>query len=160
MKKGLILTWIIIVGLCLNKYEKKRIPEEAIRFRVIASTNLEEDQRIKKEITKNVFAALKPIKKLQTIEETRNYMEKNLPVFHKIVDKTLKDNQIQESFHINYGKNFFPEKTYEGEIYAEGEYESLGDNFWCVLFPPICFLDENENVEYKSWLKEILDRYF
>ena len=95
-------------------------------------------------------------------------MEKNLPVFHKIVDKTLKDNQIQESFHINYGKNFFPEKTYEGEIYAEGEYESLvitlgkgeGDNFWCVLFPPICFIEEDENVEYKSFLKELIDKYF
>ena len=57
--------------------------------------------------------------------------------------------------------------TYNNEIYPEGEYESLvitlgdgeGDNFWCVLFPPLCF-DEKEDYQYKSFIKEIFDKIF
>ena len=154
--------------LCLNKKENMRIPQESIRFRVIANSNELEDQRVKKEIAKNVFQALKPTKSFQKIEDTRSYIQKQLPTFTEIVEKTLNENHSDKTFHINYGKNYFPEKEYENEIYQEGEYESLvitlgegeGDNFWCVLFPPICFIEEDENVEYKSFLKELIDKYF
>lgn len=145
-----------------------RIPEESIRFRVIASSNELEDQKIKKEIARNIFQVLKPTENFHKIEQTRSYLQKQLPTFTEIVEKTLEENQIEKSFHINYGKNYFPEKEYENEIYEEGEYESLvitlgegeGDNFWCVLFPPICFIEEDENIEYKSFLKELMDKYF
>ena len=154
--------------LCLCKREKTRIPNESIRFRVIANSNLEEDQRIKKEIAENIFQALKPTQSFKDIKEARSYIQDQLPTFTEIVEKTLKDNKLDKTFHINYGKNFFPEKTYENEIYKAGEYESLvvtlgegkGDNFWCVLFPPICFLDDNENIEYKSFFKELIHKYF
>ena len=69
--------------------------------------------------------------------------------------------------------NYFPEKKYKGTVYKEGEYESLvvtlgdglGANFWCVLFPPLCLLDAEDeeqlsNVEYKSFIKELIDKYF
>ena len=68
----------------------------------------------------------------------------------------------------NYGKNYFPRKEYKNVIYEEGEYESVvitigdgnGKNFWCVLFPPLCMLDEDSNIEYSSLVKEIIDKYF
>ena len=83
------------------------------------------------------------------------------------MDKTLKDNNSNETFHINYGKNYFPKKEYDNVIYEEGEYESLvitlgegiGHNFWCVLFPPLCFEDTKKQ-EYKSFFKEVIDKYF
>ena len=67
--------------------------------------------------------------------------------------------------------NYFPEKEYKGIVYEEGEYESLvitlgnglGENFWCVLFPPLCLLDseeEVEDVEYTSFVKELVEKYF
>jgi stage II sporulation protein R len=68
--------------------------------------------------------------------------------------------------------NYFPRKEYKDVIYEEGEYESLvveigdakGDNFWCVLFPPLCLLEgeeENkESIKYTSFIKEIIDKYF
>ena len=67
--------------------------------------------------------------------------------------------------------NYFPTKEYKGVIYEEGEYESIvveigdaqGDNFWCVLFPPLCLLEgevENkDNIEYTSFIKEIIEKY-
>ena len=88
------------------------------------------------------------------------------------VKSTLKALNQKESFKINYGMNYFPEKIYKGVKYEEGEYESLvielgdglGDNFWCVLFPPLCLLEGEEqtktDVEYTSFIKEIINKYF
>ena len=88
--------------------------------------------------------------------------------FTEIVDKTIKENNSDKNFKINYGKNYFPRKEYKNVIYEEGEYESVvitigdgnGKNFWCVLFPPLCMLDEDSNIEYSSLVKEIIDKYF
>jgi stage II sporulation protein R len=69
---------------------------------------------------------------------------------------------------VNYGLNYFPKKEYKGVIYNEGYYESLvikigkgeGNNFWCVMFPPLCFLEaeKSEKIEYKFFVKEIIDK--
>jgi len=168
MRKTLLIVVFIVMILCINKKESIKIPKESIRFRIIANSNIEEDQKIKKEIAQNVFEELTPIKNFRNIQETRDYLVEKLPTFEKIVDKTLKENNKNTVFHINYGKNIFPEKTYQNITYEEGEYESLvitlgdgcGENFWCVLFPPICFIEEEEDIEYSSWFKELFDKYF
>ena len=168
MKKIVIILTLIISLAALNKHNQLMIPEESIRFRIVANSNLEEDQQIKQEIAQKVFEVLKPTQEFTNIEETRNYIQKQLPTFSDIVEKVLLENNLDKSFHINYGKNKFPEKEYKNITYAEGDYESLvitlgkgeGDNFWCVLFPPICLIEEDENIEYKSFLKELIEKYF
>ena len=164
MKKTIIILSIIILLLVINK-SSNRIPNDSIRFRVIANSNDYNSQEIKKKVVENLKSNLENTNKFTNIVETRNYLKENLPLYTNIVDKTLKDNNYNEDFHINYGKNYFPEKTYNNEIYPEGEYESLvitlgegeGDNFWCVLFPPLCF-EEKTDYKYKSFIKEIIDK--
>ncbi len=169
MKKIIIFLAIIISILVINKEEKYIIPQDAIRFRIIANSDSEYDQALKKEIIDNLSKELTINKKIKSIEEARNYIKNELPKFEKIVEKTLNKNNDKRSFHINYGKNYFPEKEYKDVIYEEGEYESLaitlgegkGKNFWCVLFPPLCLIDkEDENIEYKSLIKDIIEKYF
>ncbi len=168
MTKKLIVLVVIICVLSLNKQEQVKIPKESIRFRVIANSNTKKDQNLKKKIVKNLSKKLVKTNNLIDIESTRDYIKKDLPLFTDIVDKTLKENNYNRNFHINYGKNYFPEKNYNGILYEEGEYESLvvtlgeglGENFWCVLFPPLCFVEENNEVEYKSVIKEIIEKYF
>ena len=92
-------------------------------------------------------------------------------LFEKNINNTLKKENSQTTFRINYGMNYFPEKEYKNVIYKEGNYESLvvtlgdglGENFWCVLFPPLCLLEgEEENtkdVEYHILVKDILKKY-
>ena len=165
MKKTVLILSVIIMILCINK--PTTIPKDSIRFRVIANSNNINDQLLKKEIVNNLSKELIKTNNLNTIEDTRNYLNNNIPLFTNIVDKTLNDNNSNEVFHINYGKNYFPEKTYDNVVYKEGEYESLvitigegiGDNFWCVLFPPLCF-EDNDKQEYKSFFKEVIDKYF
>ncbi len=165
MKKLLIILSIIITILCINK--PVTIPKESIRFRIIANSDSLEDQTLKKEIVNNLSKELSNTNNLTSLEESRKYIKRELPLFTEIVNKTLKDNNYNKDFHINYGKNYFPEKTYKNVVYPEGFYESLvitlgdgkGQNFWCVLFPPLCLIDE-DNVEYKSIIKEVIDKYF
>ena len=167
MKKLLIISSVIIMILCINK--PTTIPKESIRFRVIANSDSIEDQTLKKEIVKNLSKELIKTNDINNIEDTRKYLQSNLPLYTEIVDKTLKNNKSNRDFHINYGKNYFPEKTYNNIVYPEGEYESLvitlgkgeGENWWCVLFPPLCLLEaeESTDVEYTSYVKELIDKY-
>ncbi len=75
-----------------------------------------------------------------------------------------------EELNVKYGMNYFPEKIYKGEKYPEGEYESMvieigehsGDNYWCVLFPPLCMIDaeESEEAEYSFFISEMIKKFF
>ena len=86
-----------------------------------------------------------------------------------MISSYLIDNSYNDKFSINYGSNYFPEKEYKGVKYESGNYESLviklgsgmGDNWWCVMFPPICSLEveENSDIEYKFFVKELFDKY-
>ena len=160
MKKFIIIISIIILVLSLNKNNDNK--EEMIRFRIIASSNEEKDQKLKREIINSISKDLIN-NNIKTIEEERNYLKNNLPTFeNKIKEKT-------DNYTINYGYNYFPKKTYRNKTYEEGEYESLvitlgegkGNNFWCILFPPLCMVDEDHNdIEYKSFIKEVINKVF
>lgn len=167
MKKIVIIVAIIVCTLSLNKnYELNQT--NTIRFRVIANSDTLEDQKIKKEIVKNVSGVINESQKSTSLEETRTYINNKLPEFNEVVEKTLLENNDKRDFKVNYGLNYFPKKELNNEEYPEGMYESLvitlgegqGDNFWCILFPPLCMIEENEDYEYKSFFKEIFDNIF
>lgn len=174
MKKIIIILSIIVTILSLNKEQTITIPKDSIRFRVIANSNKEEDQLLKKKIVNNLKTEVLKLEYTpKNINNTRNNIKDKIPNFKTNIEKTLEENNSNIEYKINYGMNYFPEKEYKGVTYEEGEYESLvvtlgdglGDNFWCVLFPPLCLLeaeDEEElsNVEYKSFIKEVIDKYF
>ena len=93
-----------------------------------------------------------------------NYVKQTMPALRNIL------NNYQVKYNISYGDNFFPSKTYKGIKYPAGYYNSLvitlgqglGENFWCVMYPPLCLIDENKNtteVEYKSYVKDVLLKY-
>lgn len=169
-----ILTILIIMFLITNvEAEKVMIPENSIRFRVIANSNKEKDQINKKIVAKNLGKDVTNIlKNTNNIEESRIILKNNINKFKNDIETTLKINNIEENYTIDYGKNYFPEKNYKGITYKSGEYESLvvklgngqGNNFWCVLFPPLCLLEgeetEKNDIEYKSFVKEVIDKYF
>lgn len=173
MKKLTILFAVIIVFLCLIKSETIIIPEDAIRFRVIANSNSQQDQDVKKQVVKNLNSNINNLELIpKDLSTTRTLIKASIPSFKESIDKTLKELNVEPDYTIEYGLNYFPEKEYKGVTYQEGEYESLviklgdgnGDNFWCVLFPPLCLLDgeatETDKIEYTSFVKELIDKYF
>ena len=146
------------------------IPDEAIRIRVIANSDSEYDQTIKKEIKTNIqYKLYDLLKNAKGINEARKIINDNLNDIDNEVYTVLESNHYNLNYKINYGLNYFPSKEYKGTSYNEGYYESLvitlgngeGNNWWCVLFPPLCLLEaeESENIEYTSYVKELIDKY-
>ncbi len=142
------------------------IPTDAIRIRIIANSNSDIDIEKKKEIRKNLEEEIyNLLKDAKTSSEARNLINENLDKLNILVDDKTNSN-----YDLSFGKNYFPRKVYKGIIYEEGEYESLvvtlgkgnGDNWWCVLFPPLCLLEGNEDtkdVEYRFFVKDLIDKY-
>ena len=175
MKKYLILVSLILV--CIPNLNKESeeivIPDEAIRFRVVAESNTKEDQETKNIVKETLEEDLDTLLKDSTsIDETRSILKENQNHFESLIERTLLTNKINTGYKVNFGLNYFPEKNYKGVIYEEGYYESLvvtigsgnGENWWCVLFPPLCLMEgedtNTDEVEYKSFVKEMIDKYF
>ena len=176
MKKIIVLIIIIILLIFLNSknvYSEVIIPDEAIRFRVIGNSNSIYDQNVKiqiRNILQNEILSL--IDNSENIDDTRKIIKEHKDELSKIIRNKLNELGYDKGFKINYGYNYFPEKNYKGVKYKEGYYESLvvtlgngdGDNFWCVLFPPLCTLETNDSnidkVEYSFFIKEIIDKFF
>ena len=162
----LIIVAVIISLLVKNKNDNFIIPKESIRIRIIANSNnnidVNEKLKVKKNVERELYSLLKSAK---SIDEARNIINENLENLNIVIDNTT-----NESHTLKFSNNYFPKKIYKGVVYDEGNYESLvitlgkgtGDNWWCVLFPPLCLLDENDNtkdVEYKFFVKELIDKY-
>ena len=153
-----------------NKEEYILIPNEAIRVRVIANSDNIDDIDIKEKVKDDLSKELiKLLENVNTINEVRKIINNNLDFINRIVDKSLKKFNYDKSYTINYGLNYFPEKEFKEVKYDSGYYESLvitlgegkGANYWCVLYPPLCNLNEVENkeIEYKILIKELIDKY-
>ena len=173
MKKIIIFVLLIISLLFLvdnNISSETIIPDSAIRFRVIGNSNTVYDQNIKLQI-RNVIQnkILELTRNTKTIEEVRNIMKEHQEELYDITNEKLKELNYDKPFKLNYGYNYFPKKKYKGVTYKEGNYESLvitlgegnGNNFWCVIFPPLCMaeIEDTNEVEYKFFVKEIIDKY-
>ncbi len=176
MKKVILILFvflIIVVLLNKNSVEEIVIPNESIRIRIIANSNSIEDQNLKNKVRRSIQQEMSNLlKDAQTIDDVRSILSDNLEGVKYTVEKALiNENKSDTSFNVSFGNNYFPKKVYKGVTYNEGYYESVvielgkseGKNWWCVLFPPLCLLDEEDNieeVEYKSFIKEIIDKYF
>lgn len=164
----LILSIYYIVG--SNAEEFLKIPDEAIRFRVIANSNESRDQAVKYKVRDEVQNYMSTIlQNVDNIEMSRTIIREKLDEIDSTIDNVLTSEKYTLPYTVNFGLNYFPDKEYKGVIYEEGLYESLvitlgkgeGDNWWCILFPPLCLLEAEESteVEYTSFIKEIIDKY-
>lgn len=167
MKKIIVILFTVtVLSIFCNKKEQIIIPDTAIRFRIIANSNSKKDQEIKYQIKSAIEPdIMKAIKVSKNIENARNNIISYIPTIKTKIDNFTKD------YNIQYGNNYFPEKIYKGVIYPEGEYESLvvtlgnglGENWWCVLFPPLCLLEgeesEYEEPEYRFYVADLINKY-
>jgi len=164
MKKIIIILAIISLGFIISNKDSITIPKNSIRFRIIANSDSLNDQNEKLKIKEDLINTIIPeITSANNIQESRNIIQNVIP---KINNKLTKYNI---KYNINFGQNYFPNKELNGISYASGNYESLvitlgeglGKNWWCVLYPPLCLVENNNtnNIEYKSLIKEIITKH-
>lgn len=169
----IIFILFLILVIYIDKYDSNYyvIPDESIRIRIIANSDSFDDQYIKIKVKKLIEPVIEEdLRSSSSLKESRFIIKNNLDKYDSMISSYLVDNSYNDKFSINYGSNYFPEKEYKGVKYESGNYESLviklgsgmGDNWWCVMFPPICSLEveENSDIEYKVFVKELFDKYF
>ena len=164
MRKVVIFIFMTILLICfINKKKSILIPDLAIRIRVIAGSNDVSDQTLKSTI-KNEFTSIlyKKLEGIDSYKKANSIIENAMPEIKNLL------NNYTTNYELTYGDNYFPEKDYKGIKYDAGYYRSLliklgegkGNNFWCVLFPPLCMIDESKinNVSYGFYVSELLKK--
>lgn len=166
--KKIIVFLFILMSICLISSNRKETikPYKSIRFRIIASTNEATDQALKLDIRNDLLPEIKDIEEHSSnIQEVRKSIKNNIPLMRTKLDK------YPITYNINYGQNYFPEKEYLGNKYPAQNYESLvitlgdakGDNWWCMLFPPLCLIEAEknnlDNIQYEFFVNKVLAKY-
>ncbi|QHE53817.1 stage II sporulation protein R [Pontibacillus sp. HMF3514] len=150
----------------LDQYQV--IPDEAIRLRILADSDGKKDQEIKREVRDAVNAEITDwVKELTSIEKARDMIESRLDELEVIVENVLEENNVSQSYSVDFDENVkFPTKLYGSYIYPAGTYEAIlitlgegqGANWWCVLFPPLCFLDFSNGTSVAAAEEDPVDK--
>lgn len=143
---------------------QQEIAGRILRFHVLANSDSREDQEEKQRVRDAVIKELKPaLEQAASRKETKEVIEDQLPEIIRTASSAAAPRKVEASLVTDY----FPEKTYGDCTFPEGEYEALrieigeaqGHNWWCVLYPGLCFEDAVNPVvpeEGKKELKGIL----
>lgn len=126
------------------------IPKESIRLRILANSDSAPDQALKREIRDAIIARMQEwVVGPHTLDEARAVVKAHLPEFDALVGRMIRERGYDYSHTVELGIVPFPTKLYGNTVYPAGDYEALrvtigsgqGQNWWCVLFPPLCFVD-------------------
>lgn len=135
-----------------------KVKNSLIRFHVIANSDSEEDQNLKIKVKNQVIDYLYPyLNNSKSLDESREIIKANMPEVKRIAEKVIKQNNYNYDVNLQLSRENFPEKSYGNIVLPQGNYEAFriiigsgqGKNWWCVMFPPLCFVDESKaEVEY------------
>ncbi|OKP78142.1 stage II sporulation protein R [Paenibacillus sp. P3E] len=129
------------------------IPQDSIRLRILANSDAAGDQLVKRQIRDSVVDQMNQwvalLEDPQSLEQARTLIRSHLPELNALVARELNKRGIEYGYNVELGVVPFPTKMYGGKVYPAGEYEAVritlgagkGQNWWCVLFPPLCFID-------------------
>ena len=158
-----ILFVCILVGFGIFSQQNK---QEYIRIHVRANSNLSVDQNIKYEIKDKIVSYLIPqIANCNTREDFIVMIKENIAGMENIANEILKQKGFSYNAKVKFCKENFPTRSYAGVVLESGVYDSIivelgtakGDNWWCVVYPPLCFISNNsQDILYKSRILEIL----
>ena len=149
-----ILTWNIFLNL-ETKSTVSVLSHRAIRFHILANSDSVSDQaltmRVKESVVNYIYEKTGDFK---TVDEAKNFILNNDKTIKSIATKAIADNGYDYTVSSTFGFSDFPVKTYGDVIFPKGTYTSYtikigngkGHNWWCVLYPPLCFVDVSTGV--------------
>ncbi|MCL6616209.1 MAG: stage II sporulation protein R [Anoxybacillus ayderensis] len=159
MNKYVIILYmtIVMIGGIVTIYGQQTeaqsdvvIPNEAVRLRILANSNSPEDQALKRAVRDAVNEQITTwVSDLTSFEEAKKVIAQHVPDIEQTVARVLREKKSDQTYNVTFGRVSFPTKIYGSYIYPAGEYDAVlitlgkgeGANWWCVLFPPLCFLD-------------------
>ncbi|GAB6085618.1 stage II sporulation protein R [Alkaliphilus crotonatoxidans] len=142
--------------------------ESLIRFHVLANSDSPADQALKLKVRDQIMKEMSDsLKNVKSIEESRVIISKELDHIQAVAAQVVAENQENYAVTVALEKQTFPTRKYGNLIFPAGDYEALrviigegqGQNWWCVMFPPLCFIDVKSGLvdeKTKQELKAVL----
>ncbi len=146
----LLVSWEEQHALAVASFHQEVSKEDAIRLRILANSDAIDDQLLKRDIRDQVNASITEwVRGIHDLEEAKLIITRKLPQIETIVEKQLKKRGLKQVYDVRFAEAQFPTKLYGNIVYPAGVYDAVvitlgegkGENWWCVLFPPLCFLD-------------------
>lgn len=169
---GMVVISLAVAGLRgVRNYDaqfQEGIAKEIIRFHVRANSDADEDQQLKLLVKDSVVTYLEPLlSESVSTQESRQILEDHTEEIRQISLDTLREAGSSYDVSVYFENSYFPMKSYGDVTFPPGEYEAFridigeseGKNWWCVLYPPLCFVDTSYGVlpdDSKETLKNIL----
>lgn len=171
-KEQVILLVLGFLLLGLGMFSAEQEPEELtkedfIRFHVIANSNDEEDQALKLQVRDEILERITPdLNQMDSVAHTRDYIMDHMDEIVSLAEDVISEQGFSYSAEAALGDRWIPEKTYGQVTFPAGTYEAFtvtlgegaGENWWCVMFPPLCLIDESsedgETIEPGDFISE------
>lgn len=147
------------------------VKNECVRIHIRANSNDNVDQSVKYEVKDVLVDYLTPyLSHLESAKDAKNVVESKLTDIERIANQTLAKKGFNYVAKARFCTEKFPARAYGEYVLEEGVYDALiielgkaeGKNWWCVLFPPLCFtpMGEGDTVVYKSKIAELCEEFF
>ena len=164
MKKIIFIGFIVVAGILIGTYIageihtakiQEEIAEQLIRFHVRANSDSEEDQALKLKVKNEIVLYLeKELENAATLDEARNILYDDIGEITEIALDVIEEEGYEYNVEVYFEEDYFPLKVYGDMAFPPGIYEAFrvdigdagGKNWWCVLYPPLCFVDSTYSV--------------
>lgn len=172
--KKYIWIFVLLIAICAGAVFLPQKDEryDYLRLHIRANSNLDCDQQLKYKIKEKVVEILTPFLINTNSKEAAIKVVKDYSAMIKGECLNLiRENGFSYSVNIKVSNEYFPTRTYSNTTLNSGYYDAVivelgeakGDNWWCVMYPPLCFVNKNENnaqIKYKSAIVEWLNKWF
>lgn len=171
MKKVIIILFLIIAMLisagCALVNDDMA---DCVRIHIRANSNEEIDQNVKLLVRDAVVTYLTPVlAECESAEEAKQSIRQNIPALTDVANECLRSENFDYVANVALTREEFPYREYLNYSFPSGIYDALiiklgkggGNNWWCVCFPPLCFVpdgEDDENFSYKSKIMEIIKK--
>lgn len=165
---GLLITYKTGDRIDIDKMQKE-IAGKIVRFHVVANSDSDEDYELKLKVKKAVVEYITPLlAKAPNIDETRKILNEQKVQIKEIAYNTIHNEGYNYDIDAKLTYSYFPTKAYGDIVLPPGEYEAFeieigdakGTNWWCIMYPPLCFVENVHGIvpdESKKLLKNVLD---
>ncbi|MEW6448495.1 MAG: stage II sporulation protein R [Bacillota bacterium] len=176
-----LLCFGITAGILYERSVEAYNPNNLIRIHIIPNSDSPVDQELKHRVRRAVVEAMAPeFKKVNDISEARRLVDRDLAKIESVAKKEVALAGRDYGVRVYHGRFDFPERTYGDLTLPAGEYEAVrlvlgagkGQNWWCVLFPPLCMVNietsaeipalartpDEDRVKFRSRLWELAER--
>ena len=166
------LSVLIVIAICICCLCGCKTNSSVVRIHIRANSNNVCDQEVKLSVSDGVINYITPlIISCKNSNEVKIVLGNILSDIENVADEILKDNGFDYCSKADIRNELFPEKEYDGVVFPSDYYDALvielgagvGDNWWCVAYPPLCFVGEDiegNQIKYKSKLMEMINKFF